>query len=227
MERYFLKLKSLATAEMRSLRKLGREQADEYRANWEDFRRGNLTERGYNNLNKALNDSCEKAVSGVRAQIATLQAEYNAAVDEACTLNSAAVDSVEMEMLKSLPITVADFERLVDKHKKNETMLRILDAYRKEKNIKTPWTWQTPEKRKEIFDTLCWTVEAIVTADAVTVAAVKTDEFGFMQKREQRIASLVANAYRKLRNADPNKIPIPKVDTDDSDEPLSKRYNLI
>lgn len=226
MEQYFEKLQKIATTAVADLGGMCIQHQEMQRSYLEDRQKGNLTEQGYQGLVQALDSTRNKRVKEVKDKIAALQDEYNSAVDKYTALSSAAIANADVEMLKSLPITIADFDLLVEKHSSNPTMLRLLDAYRIEHNMGSNWRYQSPEQRKDVFNSLCWAVEAIVTGASVarSVLTVGGDLFG--ADREQRIAYLVSSAYHKLQGSDPNKFPIP--DTEENAETHNQmRYLTI
>lgn len=208
MEQYFEKLQKIGISAVADLRGMDSRHMEMQKSYLEDRRKGNLTEQGYHGLVQALDSTRNKRVSEVKAKIAALQDEYNAAVDKHTALSSAAIDNADVELLKSIPITVADFDLLVEKHRSNPTMLRLLNAYRNEHNIKSNWRYQTPEQRKDIFNTVCWAVEAVAIGKAVISAVLPANDDRFSQDREQRITSMVSSAYHKLQDSDPDILPV-------------------
>lgn len=226
MKSYFERLQQIGTTAVVDLRGMDSRHTEMQKSYLEDRRRGNLTEQGYQGLVQALDSTRNKRVSEVKAKIAALQDEYNAAVDTRTALSSAAIDNADVELLKSIPITAADFDLLVEKHRSNPTMLRLLDAHRNEHNIKSNWRYQTPEQRKDIFNAVCWAVEAIAIGKAVVSSVLPTSADCFNQNREQRIISLVSSAYHKLQDSDPNKLPAP-TDPDNLDAHKSMRHTTI
>ena len=212
MEQYFEKLQKIGISAVADLRGMDSRHMEMQKSYLEDRRKGNLTEQGYHGLVQALDSTRNKRVSEVKAKIAALQDEYNAAVDKHTALSSAAIDNADVELLKSIPITVADFDLLVEKHRSNPTMLRLLDAYRNEHNIKSNWRYQTPEQRKDIFNTVCWAVEAVAIGKAVISAVLPANDDRFSQDREQRITSMVSSAYHKLQDSDPDILPVPSTE---------------
>lgn len=226
MESYFERLQQIGTAAVVDLRGMDSRHTEMQKSYLEDRRRGNLTEQGYQGLVQALDSTRNKRVRDVKNQIAALQDEYNTAVDKHTALSSSAIDNADVEMLNSIPITVADFDMLVKKHRSNPTMLRLLDAHRNEHNIKSNWRYQTPEQRKNIFNSVCWAVEAIAIGKAVVSAVLPANADRFSQNREQRIAYLVSTAYHKLQDSDPDKFPVPVTD-DETDAHRSMRHTTI
>lgn len=226
MESYFERLQQIGTTAVADLRGMDSRHTEMQKSYLEDRRRGNLTEQGYQGLVQALDTTRNKKVREVKNLITALQDEYNTAVDKHTALSSAAIDNADVEMLKSIPITVADFDLLVEKHRSNPTMLRLLDAHRNEHNIKSNWRYQTPEQRKNIFNSVCWAVEAIAIGKAVVSAVLPANADRFSQNREQRIAYLVSTAYHKLQDSDPDKFPVPVTD-DETDAHRSMRHTTI
>lgn len=214
MEQYFEKLQQIGISAVADLRGMDSRHMEMQKSYLEDRRKGDLTEQGYHGLVQALDSTRNKRVSGVKAKIAELQDEYNAAVDKHTALSSTAIDNADVELLKSIPITVADFDLLVEKHRSNPTMLRLLDAHRNQHNIKSNWRYQTPEQRKDIFNTVCWAVEAVAISKAVVSSVLPASGDQFTQNREQRIISLVSSAYHKLQDSDPNKLLLPSTEED-------------
>lgn len=214
MEQYFEKLQQIGISAVADLLGMDSRHTEMQKSYLEDRRKGHLTEQGYHGLVQALDSTRNKRVSEVKAKIAALQDEYNAAVDKHTALSSAAIDSADVEMLKSIPISAADFDLLVEKHRSNPTMLRLLDAHRNEQNIKSNWRYQTPEQRKDIFNTVCWAVEAVAIGKAVVSAVLPASGDSFSKNRAQRITSLVSSAYHKLQDSDPNKFPAPAAEED-------------
>lgn len=225
--KYFEQLQSIAKAEMAELRKLNKTHAAMQVTYYEELKRGKLTPFGYESMTKGLDDAMDAATKRAKQKIATLQREYDSATDKATSINSAAIDSGDVEMLKLIPITPSDFDQLVEKHLNNPTMLRILDKYKKEHDIQTAWRYQTPEQRKEIFNNVCWAIEGIVTGSVVTAKVHTGCESTFMRSRELRIERLINGAYHKLQGSDPNALPVPPAESDDEDKPLSERCNLM
>ena len=226
MESYFERLQQIGTTAVADLRGMDSCHTEMQKSYLEDRRRGNLTEQGYQGLVQALDTTRNKKVREVKNLITALQDEYNTAVDKHTALSSAAIDNADVEMLKSIPITVADFDLLVEKHRSNPTMLRLLDAHRNEHNIKSNWRYQTPEQRKDIFNSVCWAVEAVTIGKAVVSAVQPANGDRFGQGREQRIAYLVSTAYHKLQDSDPDRFPVPVTD-DEPDAHRSMRNTTI
>ena len=214
MESYFERLQQIGTVAVADLRGMDSRHTEMQKSYLEDRRKGNLTEQGYHGLVQALDSTRNKRISEVKAKIAALQDEYNTAVDKHTALSSAAIDNADVEMLKSIPITAADFDLLVEKHRGNPTMLRLLDAYRNEHSIKSNWRFQTPEQRKEIFNNVCFTVETVAIGKTVVRSALSARADRFSQDREQRIACLVSTAYHKLQDSNPDKFPTPTIEGD-------------
>lgn len=214
MESYFERLQKIGTAAVTDLQGMDSRHTEMQKSYLEDRRKGNLTEQGYQGLVQALDSTRNKKVREVKNQIAALQDEYNIAVDKHTALSSAAIDNADVEMLKSIPITAADFDLLVEKHCSNPTMLRLLDAYRNEHHIQSNWRYQTPEQRKEIFNNVCFTVETVAIGKTVVRAVLLASDDRFSQDREQRIAYLVSTAYHKLQDSNPDKFPIPTMEND-------------
>lgn len=218
MESYFERLQQIGTAAVADLRGMDSRHTEMQKSYLEDLRKGNLTEQGYRGLVQALDSTRNKKVREVKNQIAALiaalQDEYNTAVDKHTALSSAAIDNADVEMLKSIPITAADFDLLVEKHRGNPTMLRLLDAYRNEHHIQSNWRYQTPDQRKEIFNNACFTVETVAIGKSVVKAVLLASDGRFNQDRKQRIAYLVSTAYHKLQDSNPDKFPIPTIEND-------------
>ena len=216
MEQYFERLQQIGISAVTDLRGMDSRHTEMQKSYLEDRRKGNLTEQGYQGLVQALDSTRNKRISEVKAKIAALQDEYNAAVDKHTALSSAAIDNADVELLKSIPITVVDFDSLVEKHSSNPTMLRLLDAYRNEHHVQSNWRYQTPEQRKEIFNNVCFTVETVAIGKTVVRSVLSASMDRFSQDREQRIAYLVSTAYHKLQDSNPDKFPIPTMEGDTS-----------
>ena len=211
MKTYFERLQQLATTAVAELRVAGRRDLEMHRSYLEDRQRGNLTEQGYKSLVQALDMSRNKAVSDIKAKIAALESEFNAATDELTAPDSAAMHSADLELMKHLELSVYEFDRLAEKHKENPTMLRLLDSYRKEHSIDTAWRYQTAAQRKEIFSNLCFSVESIVAGQA-SVSAVNPNAEDLVdgRTREERIRIVVSKAYHKMQGSDPEAFPLPE-----------------
>ena len=226
MESYFERLQQIASTAVENLHKLGMQHSEMERSYLEDRRTGNLTEKGYQGLVQALDSTRNERVNEVKNQIAALQDEYNVAVDRRTALSSSAIDNSDVELLKNIPITPADFELLTEKHRHNPTMLRLLDAHRKEHDIKSYWRYQTPEQRKGIFNNVCWSVEAVATSEQLFSSIPVWNLDSFIQKRKYRIAYLVSSAYHRLQDSNPDKFPTP-TDPDSPDANKSMRHTTI
>lgn len=213
MEKYFERLQQIGVSAITEFRKTDLQHAEMHRSYLEDRRKGSLTEQGYRGLTQALDETRNKKVRAVKDQIAVLQSEYDKAVDERMVLSSAAIDSADVELLKNVPFTPADFDALAEKHRRNPTMCRLLDNYRKEHDIKSNWRFQTPEQRKEIFNNVCWAVEAVAVGQATISATLSQSEDRFVKERVARVVRLVSNAYHKLQGSNPNVLPIPVKDS--------------
>ena len=202
MESYFERLQKIGTAAVVDLRKMDAQHSEMERSYLEDRRKGNLTEKGYQELSKTLDDIRSKKVKEINAQIASVQKEYNAAVDEATAPNATMLDTGDVEILKNFELTAAEFDRMADKHRGNPTMCRFLDSYRKDHNVKTDWRYQSCEMRKDIFNSACSSVESIVK---------QMDKYN--PDREGHIAMAISRAYHKLQGSKSDIMPVPEGDT--------------
>lgn len=198
MKSYFERVQQVGISAIAELRRIDAQHTEMHRAYLEDRQKGNLTEQGYLSLVKVLDDTRTHKESEFTAQLDKIQQEYQAAVDDYCMPSASKMDSADIELLRNFEISASEFDKLAKKHRDNPTMGRFLESYRKEHGVPTNWRYQTPEERKEIFNSMRFGIDSVIR----TLDKYHSD-------REGAVSRLTANAYHKLQGSDPDALPTP------------------
>lgn len=192
MKDYFDRLQKIGQDAIVDLRKLDAEHIKKQRSYLEARQKGDMTEQGYQKAVRELDAEYQKKTAELKAQVAGVQREFEAAMDEHMTPCGTAIDAADMEILKHFKLTPAEFDRLAEKHRSNPTMGRLLEDYRVEHDVKTDWRYQDGEKRKAIFRSACGSIESIMG---------QLDKF--CPDREGSVARCISSAYHRLPDSDP------------------------
>jgi hypothetical protein len=198
MRTYFEKLSKIGVEAVQGLRRLDAQQAVMAQSYHEDYTKGTITRQGYERYLKELNTAREKYIAGVDAQIEGLKAEFAEATERHTTPTSGNMNMADVEILKNFELSPKEFESLARKYDNNATMGRMLEKYRVDHNVKTDWRFQTAERRNEIFNGACSSVQSIMG---------QLDKY--CPAREANIERRTAAAYHKLQGSIAEVMPIP------------------
>lgn len=195
---YFKDLERVGREAVVELRKLDEKQADIQKEYFEQRNRGDITEQGYKNLVKTLDEARQGVVNKYKAQIEDVKEKYYKAVEEYMTPSAGFMHPEDMEVLKNFNLTVDEFNSFAEKYSDNPTMGRLLEDYRKEHAIETSWRFQSVDTRKEIFSGACNCVESIMG---------QLDKY--VPDREGNVTRRVFDSYHKLQGSDPDDLVAP------------------
>lgn len=195
---YFQSLDQLGRDAVVELRQLDEKQAPMHREYLEQRIKGEITELGYKNLVKTLDEARQGVVTKYKTKISELKEEYYKAEEKHMTPSAGFMHPEDMEVLKNFKLTVDEFNSFAEKYSDNPTMGRLLEDYRKEHAIETSWRFQGIDKRKEIFSNACSCVESIMG---------QLDKYS--PDREGNVTRRVFGGYHKLQGSDPDALPIP------------------
>ena len=198
MKTYFERLSKIGVEAVQGLRRLDAQHMEMQRRYDEDLRKGIITPTGYERYTKDLDKAREKFIAGYEAQIAGLKAEFAEASERHTTPTSGNLNMADMEILKNFELSPKEFEGLARKYDNNATMGRMLEKYRVDHNVKTDWRFQTAERRNEIFNGACSSVQSIMG---------QLDKY--CPAREANIERSTATAYHKLQGSVAEAMPVP------------------
>ena len=215
MKQYFEELEKLGRSAIVSLRRLDARQVDEHKEYLEQLRRGDITEQGYKNCIKSLDDFRQRIANGYKSEIAALKEKYSAATEAHLLPTAGRVHKDDLEILRNFKLSDSEFDLLTEKHQDNPVMGRLLEEYRKEHGIDTRWRFQSLEDRKAIFDSACLSVESIIN---------QLDKYS--PDREGNLTRRVYSSYHKLQGSDPEALPVP-AETEDASTPMSWKSTLL
>lgn len=198
MKTYFERLSKIGVEAVQGLRRLDAQHMEMQRSYHEDLQKGIITPTGYERYTRELDKAREKFIAGYDAQIAGLKAEFAEASERHTTPTSGNLNMADMEILKNFELSPKEFESLARKYDNNATMGRMLEKYRVDHNVKTDWRFQTAERRNEIFNGACSSVQSIMG---------QLDKY--CPAREANIKRSTAAAYHKLQGSIAEVMPIP------------------
>lgn len=198
MKTYFERLSKIGVEAVQGLRRLDAQHAEMAQSYYAEMRKGNITPTGYERAMKDLDEAREKFIAGYDTQIAGLKAEFAEASERHTTPTSGNMNTADMEILKNFDLSPKEFEGLARKYANNATMGRMLEKYREDHNVATNWRFQTAERRNEIFNGACSSVQSIMG---------QLDKY--CPAREANIERSTAMAYHKLQGSVAEVMPIP------------------
>lgn len=198
MKTYFERLSKIGVDAVKGLRQLDAQHMEMQRSYHEDLQKGIITPTGYERYTNELDKAREKFIAGVNAQIEGLKAEFAEASERHTTPTSGNLNMADMEILKNFELSPKEFEGLARKYDNNATMGRMLEKYREDHNVATNWRFQTAERRNEIFNGACSSVQSIMG---------QLD--GYCPAREANIERGIAMAYHKLQGSIAEVMPVP------------------
>lgn len=198
MKTYFERLSKIGVEAVQGLRRLDAQHMEMQRRYDEDLRKGTITRQGYERHLRELDAARDKYIAGVDAQIEGLKAEFAEASERHTTPTSGNLNMADMEILKNFELSPKEFEGLARKYDNNATMGRMLEKYRVDHNVKTDWRFQTAERRNEIFNGACSSVQSIMG---------QLDKY--CPAREANIERSTATAYHKLQGSVAEAMPVP------------------
>ena len=225
MKNYFYELEHLGHKTIAALRThdAGSESMLEDLA--ADVRAGYITQKGYDNHKRAMEDKRKEILDNHQAEVKRLRAEYEAHVDKYCAPNAGRLHPDDAEILKNFELSPAEFEAMAEKYRDNPTMGRLLEQYRVQhdgmpygpkkterllgagdgrEEWHTDWRFQTADERKAIFASVCGCVDSIIG-----------QKDRFVKDRDRDLSTRISGAYHSLQGHDPNALPAPEIPRDE------------
>ncbi len=199
MKSYFEKLQSIGLEAVVGLRRLDAQHAELHANYHEDYMKGNLTPQGYGSLIKSLDKQRENYITQQLEKVNAVKVDYHKAVDAYIAPSAGRMHMDDIELLKQFELSTGEFESLAEKYRDNPTMGRLLEKYRTDHNVDTNWRFQTGNKRKEIFNRLCGSVESIMK---------QNDKYS--PDREGTLLRNTATYYHQLQGSNADDLPIPE-----------------
>ena len=191
-----------------------------------DVRAGLLTQKGYDNHKRAMEEKRKEILDNHQAEVKRLREEYDAAVDKYCTPDAGWLNPDDAEILRSFELSPKEFETMAVKYAANPTMCRLLEQYRVEHEGKpygpkkaggllgtgdgreewhTDWRFQTADERKAIFARVCGCVDSIIG-----------QKDRFVKDRDRDLTARISGAYHSLQGHDPDALPAPETPRDEA-----------
>ena len=167
----------------------------------EGINRGEVNRDWVSKLNRERESQRVALTKSFDEKFYELQNEAAKTIDEAMMPTPDELDAGDLEILREFTMTASEFERMARKYEdaSNFSMLRKLDAYRKEHNINTPWRLHDGAKRKEDF--------------ALTVFGVRYSyDPKYHDDPEGSVTKNVGNGYRAMQGADQEAFPTPETE---------------
>lgn len=122
-------------------------------------------------------------------------AEYEAELGRDFMPDAAKIDKTDAETLQKFELTSAQFETMAAKHLGNTSMELLLDAYRKEHNLRTDWRPQSAEARRQIAKNAVVSIQSTMRNPLLD-----TDE------KKARIGWAAAHGYHQISCSDPQEL---------------------
>ena len=225
MKSYFKELEDLGHKTIAALRTHDAGSASMLEDLAADVRAGFLTQKGFDNHKRAMENKRKEILDNHRAEVNRLRAEYEASVDQYCMPSTGWLNPQDAEILRSFELSPKEFEAMAEKYRDNPTMGRLLEQYRVQhegilygpkktggllgtddgrEEWHTDWRFQTPEERKEIFARVCGCVDSIIG---------QMDRF--VKDRDRNLTARISDAYHSLQGHDPNALPAPEIPRDE------------
>jgi len=167
----------------------------------EGVNRGEVNRDWVSKLNRERESQRIALTKSFDTKFYELQSEAEKTIDEVMMPTPDELDAGDLEILREITMTASEFERMARKYEdaSNFSMLRKLDAYRKEHNIDTRWCLQDGAKRKEDFELAVFGVR-------------HSYDPKYHDDPEGSVTKSVGRGYRALQGADQEAFPVPETE---------------
>lgn len=195
---YFQELDRVGRAAIIELRQLDAKHQSMHKDYLEQRMKDEISEFAYQRLVKELDDSRQREVDKHKAVVADIKEKYIKAEEDNMLPSAGRMNAEDIEVLRNFDLSPSEFNAFAEKYNDNPTMGKILENYRKEHGIETDWRFQGLDKRKEIFEGACLSVESIIG---------QSDKHS--PDREGNVTRRVFGSYHKLQGSDPDDLVAP------------------
>lgn len=201
MKGIYEKLESIGHEATRELRKFDAATKSLLADAVEGVNRGEVDRDWIKKLERERKSQRVDMVKGVEAKMDEFQKEAEKTIDDIMMPVADELDADALEILKEFTVTTAEFEKMVRKYDEagNISMLRKLDAYRKEHKIDTLWELHDGAHRKKALNSTIFGVWHGFDPQ-------------YHDDPDRTVTELVGCGYRALQGADQTAFALPETE---------------